>query len=214
MTTSTFDESFYYRHSNGAVDGIVAKFIGDFLYSGSDNFIRDVEQSTSNYKCTPPKSLPFTFTGIRIRDIRSHFSLDQHEYIDQMHTLPDTASFYEFRSLRHKLGWMSHTRLDALYSASVLSQVNEERFNINSIRTFNKAVQHLKDTKETTFNIYPIDMQSAHLLMFSDASFASNYDNSSQLGWVLVIRDDTGRSNILHYGTYKSRRIARSVMAS
>ena len=52
------------------------------------------------------------------------------------------------------------------------------------------------------------------LLAFTDASFANNRDLSSQIGYVLVLADGTGRANILHWSSTKCKRVTRSVLAS
>jgi hypothetical protein len=52
------------------------------------------------------------------------------------------------------------------------------------------------------------------LLVLTDASFANNRDLLSQIGYVLVLADSTGRANILHWSSTKCERVTRSVLAS
>lgn len=46
-----------------------------------------------------------------------------------------------------------------------------------------------------------------------DASIASNPDLSSQLRFVISLRDHDGNANILHYSSNNSKRVTRSVLA-
>lgn len=55
-------------------------------------------------------------------------------------------------------------------------------------------------------------INSLHLKVFSDSSFANNLDLSSQLGYIVLICDKHDRCNIIHYSSHKSRRIVRSVL--
>jgi hypothetical protein len=51
-------------------------------------------------------------------------------------------------------------------------------------------------------------------MVFTDASFANNKDLSSQIGYILVLADGSGRANILHWSSTKCKRVTRSVLAS
>ncbi len=51
-------------------------------------------------------------------------------------------------------------------------------------------------------------------MLFTDAAFANADGYASQIGFVLVLADKHHRANIIHYGSQKSRRFTRSVMAA
>ena len=52
------------------------------------------------------------------------------------------------------------------------------------------------------------------MIVFIDASFANNRDLSSQIGYVLVLVDGTGYTNIIYWSSTKYKRVTRSVLAS
>ncbi len=52
------------------------------------------------------------------------------------------------------------------------------------------------------------------LAVFIDASFAGNPNMSSQLGFFTVLIDCDNNANIIHWGSVKSKRITRSVLAA
>ena len=45
----------------------------------------------------------------------------------------------------------------------------------------------------------------------AEDSFADKADLTSQLGYIILLADKFGTCNILHYASYKSRRVTRSV---
>ena len=51
------------------------------------------------------------------------------------------------------------------------------------------------------------------MAVFVDAGFGANPYSSSQLGFIFTLMYKYGRANIVHYGSLKSKRITRSVLA-
>jgi ribonuclease HI len=60
----------------------------------------------------------------------------------------------------------------------------------------------------------PQDISSLKLLVFTDAAFANAEGYASQLGAMIVLADEDGRANILHWFSHKSKRVTRSVAAA
>lgn len=50
------------------------------------------------------------------------------------------------------------------------------------------------------------------MVVFSDSSFANTPSLSTQLGYIIVLTDKNGTANVLHYASYRSKRIVRSVL--
>lgn len=74
---------------------------------------------------------------------------------------------------------------------------------------------------ERGLHFLPLDLASAKLFVFVDGSFANNKDYSSQIGYVIVLGNETPGSedfsltgNILHWSSTKCKRVTRSVLAS
>ncbi|KAI1003495.1 hypothetical protein K3495_g4719, partial [Podosphaera aphanis] len=59
-----------------------------------------------------------------------------------------------------------------------------------------------------------LDIKTLGLFVFTDASFANNKDYSSQVGYVLVLADNSKKANIIHWSSIKCKRVTRSVLAS
>ena len=50
--------------------------------------------------------------------------------------------------------------------------------------------------------------------MFTDSLFANNKDLSSQIGYVIVMADQSNNANIVHWSSTKCKRVTRSILAS
>eukprot|EP00170_Pyropia_yezoensis_P005362 contig_21761_g5376 len=59
----------------------------------------------------------------------------------------------------------------------------------------------------------PLRRRSLRLNVYADASFASNDDGSSKLGYIILLCDDRGACHVLSYSSKKSHRMMRSIMA-
>lgn len=60
----------------------------------------------------------------------------------------------------------------------------------------------------------PLETSSLQIAVLFDASFVGNADLFSQLGYVVTIMDENNNLNVLHYSSFKSKRVTRSVLAS
>ena len=62
---------------------------------------------------------------------------------------------------------------------------------------------------------YPsLDKNSTRIVGYSDAAFANNHDLKSQLSGIILIMDDTDAAIPIVFKSYKSRRVARSVLSA
>lgn len=57
-------------------------------------------------------------------------------------------------------------------------------------------------------------MINVNLTFIKDESLANSLNMKSQLGFVLLVIDETGRENVIHYGSNRCKRVTRSFMAS
>ena len=101
---------------------------------------------------------------------------------------------------------------EAAYDLSVAAQAVEPTE--NDVKKLNKRIQWQIENAARGLRFVKLEKESLRLLVFTDASFANNKDLSSQIGYVLVLADDAGRANILHWSSTKCKRVTRSVLAS
>lgn len=89
------------------------------------------------------------------------------------------------------------------------------------VKALNKRLQWQEDNLDRGLRFIPLDLQTAKLFIFVDASFANNKDLSSQIGYIHVLANETEENeafiingNVTHYSSTKCRRVTRSILAS
>ncbi|KAM4061020.1 cwf18 domain containing protein [Hirsutella rhossiliensis] len=109
---------------------------------------------------------------------------------------------------------------EATYDCSVAAQAQEP---VNTdFKALNKRIEWQINNPDRGLCYIPIDLESAKIFVFTDGSFANNKDLSSQIGFVIIIANETAQStdsfsirgNILHWSSTKCKRVTRSVLAS
>jgi len=111
------------------------------------------------------------------------------------------------------LVWVAHSRPDLCCAINRAAQVTSTTFFKRHIQEFNKAVKYAKATKELGLSYSHLDKDSLHLRVYADASFVSNDDLSSQLGYIALLCDDRDGCHVLAYASKNARRVVRSIMA-
>ena len=90
------------------------------------------------------------------------------------------------------------------------------------IKALNKRLKWQIENIDRGLRYVPVDLINAKLIVFVDGSFANNRDLSSQLGFVLMLVNESTdventfliRGNVIHYSSTKCKRVTRSVLAS
>jgi hypothetical protein len=127
------------------------------------------------------------------------------------------GNFTEFRSLHARLAWATLSRTDIACAAAKSAQINENTFQTDPrlyTKKLNAIVLHLKKTVDRVLKFPKLDLSTLYLRVYSDASYASNSDGSSQLGYIIFLCDASGTCQPLFWSSKKSKRITRSVLGS
>ncbi|KAF6807096.1 hypothetical protein CPLU01_15834 [Colletotrichum plurivorum] len=110
---------------------------------------------------------------------------------------------------------------EACYDLSAAAQYKEP--NDDAIKNLNRRLQWQMDSLDRGLTFIPLNLETATLFVFVDGSFANNHDLTSQLGFVVVLANETVDhdngtfeifGNIIHFSSTKSKRVTRSVLAS
>jgi len=134
-------------------------------------------------------------------------SIDQTGYIDAARKLPLSISYDKFVSVRAAFAWLAHSRPDLCCAINRAAQVTASTFREEHIKELNEAIKHANATKTLSLMYAPLDKD------YADASFASNDDLSSQLGYIVLLCDGHSRCHVMTYSSRKSRRVVKSIMA-
>ena len=213
------------RTKDGALDGLILLQVDDSLGLGSDTFMQEEEQASKAFRCKPRTPISEEETGFNGISIKSKtetqtsntetmrgYTITQCDKIRKLDDkIEGEKQFISQRALAQYIG--VNVRPDICAPVQLITPGNAPPSN-NDYKSLMKTIKFLKATTSQGLNYVPIDLQTAHLVLMTDASFANAEGKKSQLGYVIAMVDDKGRCNILHYGSNKCKRIARSVMAA
>ena len=139
---------------------------------------------------------------IRLVDIKSHDCAQQ--YIEQ----------------RARGAYIASTcQPEASFDLSVAAQAQQP--SDEDIKALNKRLKWQMENLNRGLRYVTVNLMEAKLMVFVDGSFANNKDLSSQLGFVLMLVNESAdtntftiRGNVIHYSSTKCKRVTRSVLAS
>ena len=141
--------------------------------------------------------------------------LSQQSYVDKLVKIsPDSFTPEDFAHLRGQLAYVAtSTRPDVAYLNAKLAQITSREASAKDVHCLNNAIRTLQ--KHPRGLKYPkLDIESLKIRGYADAGFATNKDHSSQLGMIVVLVDKFDRAAIIHYDSWKCRRITRSILAA
>ena len=91
----------------------------------------------------------------------------------------------------------------------------------DDVTALNKRLKWQLDHLDRGLEYIPLDIPTAKLFVFVDGSFANNKDFSSQIGYEIILANETTgnddftiKGNLIHWSSTKSKRVTRSVLAS
>ena len=216
MTPFRLDSTIYFLRRGDSLIGLSGAYVDDFIRSGNKVFKELESLSNEKFNVRDNMKLPCTFSGFRIdRNEKGELIINQREYLRQLEELQSNATFSEFRSMRMKLAWLSHSRPDCLLEISHLAQVTDKQFSSSKVpvvRCLNKAVKFAKK-HQLSLVVKKLDRASLRIIGYSDASFANNDDLTTQLGYILFLGDKFGNVVPTYFKSYKARRVVNSAMA-
>jgi hypothetical protein len=207
------DISLFYNRLNNRLNGISGICVDDSLLAGTHNYLELTEKSQKKFLSCERKFDNFTFNGADIQSSDDgSFSLCQKLYIETLSPLAPTATLTDFRSHRAKVSWICHTRPEVCYFANKSAQVTEHIFSPANVKSLNSVLEYLRKTADRKLLFQNLSISTLRIVAYSDASFAKNADLSFQLGFIICLSDASGKCNVIHYRSYKSRRVTRSVL--
>jgi hypothetical protein len=119
--------------------------------------------------------------------------------------------------MRQKMQWLGHTSPDIACVTAKLAQITESIFNRerkDCIKQLNKTVSHVHKNPDVVLKCPKLNKDSLRLRVYADASFASNWDATSQLGFVIFLADKHENCQPMVWASCKSKRVTRSVLGA
>ena len=232
MTQSTYDPCLLYSNQPFGITGLQTD---DTLFLGDLDFAKEeqIQLDKAGFLAKPREQLTSTcdlkFNGgiIHLQD-NNHITITQERQGKNLRTvskasISSTSSRGLIRTnLTTKEQYVAQrargayiasvSQPEAAYDLSVAAQAIDPTE--NDIKALNKRIQWQIENAARGLRFVTLEKDTLRLLMFSDASFTNNKDLSSQIGYILVIADEKGNANILHWSLTKCKRVTRSMLAS
>lgn len=217
MQLTTGDGALFFKHLDKKLQGVCATFVDDTLQAGNKEFQDLADNTLRRFQCREREWDNTEFSGVEIETHENEFHVHQNKYISRLSRITNSADFSKFRSLRAQLKWAVNSRPDIACAVAKATQITEDEFKRDSktcIRTINAIVKHLEKLPMLPLRFPKLDTSTWHLEVYTDASFATNNDKTSQLGYIVFLTDHTRTCQLLHWSSHKAKRVSRSVLGS
>jgi hypothetical protein len=195
MESTTGDPALFSKNIQEKLSGLCARYVNDTLQAGDQKFVELSELTQRRFQCRPREWNNVEFAAVEIETKESEFVVHQQRYISKLMPLSKDATFKQFRSLRAKLSWITQTRPDVSCAVALAAQVTEDRYNGDPgeyIKQLNRFIKHQKKIPDLPLRFPKLELSTLRLQVYSDASYANNADDSSQLGYIIFLVDGNG----------------------
>ncbi|KAI0996915.1 hypothetical protein K3495_g11268 [Podosphaera aphanis] len=228
LETSIFDPCLLITNSVTKSFGIVGMQTDDTLFLGDEEFAKSENEELikASFKAKPVETLsqetPLIFNGGKlIKDVRNIIFIQKGQGSRIELVDPKSSSYrQDFLVQRARGAYLSTIcQPEAAFDLSVAAQ--HQNPSAENIDQLNKYLKWQKENFNRGIRFIPLKLKHAKLFTFVDGSFANNKDLSSQIGFVIVLANESMEKdefkicgNILHWSSIKCRRVTRSVLAS
>ena len=229
MITSTYDPCLLITTTKG-VFGVVGMQTDDTLILGSDEFAmrEEKELAEAKFSAKPKETLspetPLIFNGciltqkereiaveLRQKEQGKRLKLIDHKSEDFKH------AYVEQRARGAYIATLCQP--EAAFDLSIAAQHQDPtEADVNAL---NKRITWQLRNLDRGIKYVAIDLSTAKLFVFVDGSFANNKDFSSQIGYEIILANESKQTEgfeiigkLIHWSSTKSKRVTRSVLAS
>ena len=211
MVPTTGDLSLYFRRSKGELCGLSGIVVYDTLQCGTEAFFEHTGKTVKIFRSKARTREGIIFAGIHgDRNVQGDLVLSQCDYAQTLTKTDKGATYQALRSARAKVAWLTNSRPDVLCAVAKLAQVKDITFDYIAVNGVNKVVVHVQKCPKLGIVMPSVDLDSASIMVFTDAALGKNDDLSSQIGFVIVVTDNAGRANIVESASRKCRRVTHS----
>jgi hypothetical protein len=202
-------------HACGNLLGTILSYVDDLIITGCFEFLEKSQAIDRRFKSRPRQTNIFTHAGVDIRREQNLNILSNTGYAERMQRVQKTCNYETFRSARAKLQWLVNTRPDVSGSVSLLAQVTPEQYEQYHAKhnaEVNRIIRYVQ-SNPYVLTYLPLDLPSARLVVYADASYAANTDRSSQIGYTISLVDRSDICHLLAYSSKKSPRVVTSIFS-
>eukprot|EP00111_Clytia_hemisphaerica_P012072 TCONS_00035475-protein len=214
--------------SSNQLAGMFISHVDDFLYSGSQTFLKTVVKKVcETYKVGSKATDIFKYIGLEVSTNQNETTLWQSMYVKSIKEIPispsrklrknDKVTSEEEKLLRTAIGqlnWVAtQTRPDLSYGVLELSMITN-RATVDHLLQTNKVMRKLKSEVLQIKCPRLGELRILILMLFNDASFANLPDRTSSTGGRVVFLFGEGdKCCPTSWSSTKIKRIVRSTLA-
>ena len=217
------DNSFFFWHVEGVLEGAICLYVDDFLFTGTQNFVETIINNLmKKFKIGSTGKVNFTYVGLRVNSYTDGLTVDQEHYIESIHTIPiskerllekesqlNKRELANFRTLIGQLSWVStHTRPDIAFETCELGGIVKNA-KISDLIRLNKLVVRLKSSHVNLYFPKFDSLKHCTIKCYTDASFRNLPQEGSQAGYIIFIENDGEKCKSPIF--WKSKKISRVV---
>ena len=186
VVVSSYDESFIFWYDEGKLEGIIAVYVDDLMFSGSKKFEREViGELKKKFRLSTEVEVEFAHTGLDVKQTQSGILVSQLGYADQISRIEidptrvnrNTLQINEkekqqLRTVCGQLLWVStQTRPDVAYATCFASNSVTEG-TIADLKMVNKTVKFLENNP-LTLRFKKLLLPESVLVVFCDALYGN-----------------------------------------
>lgn len=213
MERARVDPYVMIRRTNGRLEGLVLLQVNDSLGRATIELLAEEKEALKVFRCKPRKIIstqPTTFNGLTVtKSSEDTFETTQTDKIRKLTSEGTQKELAPQRELAQYVGVNSRPDIGAKVQLIAPGNllISEEEF-----QKLAKSTAFLHKAEKQALQLVPLDTTTERLVLLLDTSFENGEGLKSQLDYILIMTNASGSCNILHYGSNKCRRIARSVM--
>ncbi|KAF1935267.1 hypothetical protein EJ02DRAFT_507147 [Clathrospora elynae] len=230
MATSTYDPCLLITNRGPEAFGMVGLQTDETLAIGTSAFSSAEEAALkrANFRAKPKdrlsEGIPLEFNGCTLTLRKDTIMLTQKGQGTKIKTvdLKATDRAQKYMEQRARGAYIaSICQPKALFDLSTAAQIQKPAD--GDYTKLNRRLQWQAENLERGLQYVPLDLATAKLVVFTDGSFANNQDLSSQLGYLIVLANESThgkpdtfniRGNVIHWSSTKCKRVTQSVLAS
>lgn len=143
-------------------------YVDDTIGTGDKAFEKESEATGDRFQSKPREVGNFQFAGIQIEEINGGYLMHQQRYAQRIPPLPKHCTFNEFRSKRHELAWLTHTRPDISAAVNLAAQVTEPKFDKKNVKELNDVIKRAHANTKRGIRQQRLAKESHSLRVFTD----------------------------------------------
>ena len=226
---SSFDNClFLWFDENGKLYGMLISHVDDFAFSGTEEFHRNViVVLVASLKVGSYEKDCFQYLGLQFQQSYKGISIHQTKYIDSIEPvvlenqrLKDDAKeltpdeLMGLKRLSGQMNWVvTQTRPDVSFDVCSMSNTGK-RPKVKLIKEANRALKKMRNNT-LCLHFPPLgDPEYLEVLAFSDATYASLVDGSSQGGHIVLLKGQNDFVVPISWQSKKLNRVTKSPLAS